>query len=90
MGTRGSFQGCEADHSHPSSTEVKNAWICNSTPQYAFKAWCSVKAQGLFYLTFKTQYKYQLLIVTKHLPVTLILTPLPHNGNCLPCCWGKF
>jgi hypothetical protein len=24
--------GCEADHSHPSSVEVKNAWIYISTP----------------------------------------------------------
>jgi len=33
----------EADHSPPSSAEVTNAWSYNSTPQYAFKAWCSVK-----------------------------------------------
>jgi hypothetical protein len=35
--------GREADHSHPSSAEVKNAWGYNSTPRYAFMAWCSVK-----------------------------------------------
>jgi hypothetical protein len=34
--------GREADHSTPSSAEVKNAWIYTSTPQYAFMAWCSV------------------------------------------------
>jgi hypothetical protein len=28
----------------------KNEWSYTSTPQYAFMAWCSVKAQGLFYL----------------------------------------
>jgi hypothetical protein len=33
----------EADHSPPSSAEVKNAWKYTSTPQYAFMAWCSVK-----------------------------------------------
>jgi hypothetical protein len=48
MGTRGSFLGVkrprrEADHSPPSSAEVKNAWSYTSTPQYAFMAWCSVK-----------------------------------------------
>jgi hypothetical protein len=42
--------GREADHSSPSSAEVKNAWSYTSTPQYAFMAWCSVKAQGQLYL----------------------------------------
>jgi hypothetical protein len=37
--------GREADHSPPSSAEVKNARNYISTPQYAFMAWCSVKAQ---------------------------------------------
>jgi hypothetical protein len=37
MGTRGSFPwgkaaGCDADHSPPSSAEVKNAWSYTSTP----------------------------------------------------------
>jgi hypothetical protein len=37
MGTRGSFPGvkwarCKADHSFPSSAEVKNAWSYTSTP----------------------------------------------------------
>jgi hypothetical protein len=35
--------GREADHSPPSSAEVKNAWNYNSTPQYTFMAWCLVK-----------------------------------------------
>jgi hypothetical protein len=51
MGTRGSFPGvkqpgCEADHSLPSSAEVKNSWSYTSTPQCAFMAWCTAKAQG--------------------------------------------
>jgi hypothetical protein len=55
MGTRGSFPGLkrprrEADHSPPYSAEVKNEWSYTSTPQYAFMAWCSVKAQGQLYL----------------------------------------
>jgi hypothetical protein len=43
--------GREADHSPPSSAGVKNAWSYTSTHQYAFKAWCSVEAQGQHYFT---------------------------------------
>jgi hypothetical protein len=50
---------CEADHSPPSSDEVKNVWSCTSTPQYAFMAWCSVKAQWQLYF-------YLYLFDTKH------------------------
>jgi hypothetical protein len=38
--------GHEADHSPPSSAEVKNACSYTSTHQYIFMAWCLVKAQG--------------------------------------------
>jgi hypothetical protein len=43
MGTDGSFpgvkrQGLEADHSPPTSAEVKKMWIYTSTPLYAFMA----------------------------------------------------
>jgi hypothetical protein len=43
MGTRGSFpgvkqQGREADHSLPTSAEVKKMWIYTSTPLYVFMA----------------------------------------------------
>ena len=31
-------KGRDADHSPPSSAEVKNEWICNFTPSYAFMA----------------------------------------------------
>jgi hypothetical protein len=31
--------GREADHSPPTSAEVKNAWSYTSTPQYTFMAW---------------------------------------------------
>jgi hypothetical protein len=37
------WPGREADHSPPSSAEVKNALSYTSTPQYAFMTWCSVK-----------------------------------------------
>jgi len=36
--------GRGADHWPPSSAEIKNAWIYTSAHQYAFMAWCSVKA----------------------------------------------
>jgi hypothetical protein len=40
--------GREADHSSPSSAEVKNAWSYTSTPQYVFMAWCLVKHRDKF------------------------------------------
>jgi len=41
----------KADHSPPSSDEVKNEWSYTSTlSQYAFMAWCSVKAQGQLHI----------------------------------------
>jgi hypothetical protein len=54
--------GREADHSLPSSAEVKNAWSYTSPPQYASMAWCSVKrkAQEQLYLTWSHSiYMYQ-------------------------------
>jgi hypothetical protein len=41
----------EADHSSPSSTEVKNAWSYTSTPQYVFMARCLVKHSENFTVT---------------------------------------
>jgi hypothetical protein len=38
----------EANHSLPSSAEVKNAWSYTSTPQYVFMAWCLVKHRDNF------------------------------------------
>jgi hypothetical protein len=35
--------GREADHSPPSSAEVKNAWSYTFTPPYVFMKWCLVK-----------------------------------------------
>jgi hypothetical protein len=43
--------GREADHSPPSSAEVKNAWSYTSTPPYAFMAWCLVKHRDNFTFT---------------------------------------
>jgi hypothetical protein len=55
MGIGGSFPGCkaagpEADHSTPSSAEVKEYVELYLHSQYVFMAWCSVKAHGQLYL----------------------------------------
>jgi hypothetical protein len=43
--------GCEADHSSPTSAEVKKMWIYISTPPYAFMAYCLIsQTQGQLYL----------------------------------------
>jgi hypothetical protein len=43
--------GREADHSPHLVPRSNSDWSYNSTPQYAFMAWCSVKkAQGQLYL----------------------------------------
>jgi hypothetical protein len=39
-------QGREADHSPPSSAEVKKAWNILPLLLYAFMAWCSAKSSG--------------------------------------------
>jgi hypothetical protein len=51
VGNRGSFPGInwsgrEADHSPPSSAEVKDAWSYTSTPQYFFMPWCLVNTDS--------------------------------------------
>jgi hypothetical protein len=43
--------GREADHSPPSSAEVKNAWSYTSTPQYVFMPWCLVNHRNNFTFT---------------------------------------
>jgi hypothetical protein len=47
MGTGGSFRWVkrtvrEADHSPPTSGQVKKIWIYTSSPPYAFMAWCLI------------------------------------------------
>jgi hypothetical protein len=34
--------GREADHSPPTSPQVKKTWTYTSTPSYVFMAWCLV------------------------------------------------
>jgi hypothetical protein len=41
---------CQADHSPPCSSEVKNAWSYTSTPLYVSMAWCLVKHNFTFTL----------------------------------------
>jgi hypothetical protein len=41
----------EADHSPPSSAEIKTAWRYTSTPQYVFMAWCLIKHWDNFTFT---------------------------------------
>jgi hypothetical protein len=54
--TGGSFPGVkrpgrEADHSPPSSAEIKNAWCYTSIPEYVFMALCLVKHRDLITAT---------------------------------------
>jgi hypothetical protein len=46
----------EADHSPPSSAEVKHAWSYTSIPPYVFMVWCLVKHRDnfTFYLYCRT------------------------------------
>jgi len=41
--------GREADHSSPSSAEVKNTWSYTFTPQYVFMVWCLVKHRDNYF-----------------------------------------
>jgi hypothetical protein len=43
--------GREAEHSSPSSAEVKNSWSYTTTPQYVFMAWFLVKHRDNFTFT---------------------------------------
>jgi hypothetical protein len=54
-------QGREADHSPPTSAEVKKTWIYTSTPPYALMAQCLVKHSDNF--TFIIQYSVQVIYI---------------------------
>jgi len=43
LSPRVNWLGREADHSPPSSAEVKNGWSCTSSSSYIFVAWCLIK-----------------------------------------------
>jgi hypothetical protein len=43
--------GCEADHSHPSSAEVRNAWSYTSNPPIRLHARCLIRHRGSFIIS---------------------------------------
>jgi hypothetical protein len=51
----------------------KNKWSYTSTPQYAFMAWCSVKAQGI--LTFTVVVVVVVIIIIVIIIVIIIIHP---------------
>jgi hypothetical protein len=50
--------GREANHSPPSSAEVKNAWGHTSTSPYAFMEWCLMKPSDTFTCPFIDQIQF--------------------------------
>jgi hypothetical protein len=79
--------GREADHSPPSSAEVKNAWNYTSTPQYIFMAWCLVKHRDFsftFYLLHKKSEISQLLKFSEPHSRILILNILEKQLRRVP------
>jgi hypothetical protein len=90
MGNSGTFPGVkrqqrEADHSPPSSAEVKNALRYTALPQYTLLAWCSVKAEGQLYLTCITR-----LLISFYIVVFWVVAPCDDvaywrfGGPCWP------
>jgi hypothetical protein len=53
------WPGSEADHSPPSSADVKNAWSYTSTPQHIFMVWCVVKHRDNFISLPRTFYSHK-------------------------------
>jgi hypothetical protein len=41
-------KGAGADHSPPTSVEVKKTWVYTSTPAYVFMAWCLISYFTLY------------------------------------------
>jgi hypothetical protein len=80
--------GCEADHSPPSSAEVKNAWSYTST-QYAFMVWCLVKKKAwtsLLCFTFMSTVEviqHQIICEERMGEKTLWPTSRYYHGNFL-------
>jgi hypothetical protein len=83
MGSRGLSWGVtrqrrEADHSPPTSTEVKKTWIYTSTTSNAFMAWCLVKRAAT------TVH----LLYLERLEIILYFT-LARKRRCRGCCNGQ-
>jgi hypothetical protein len=64
--------GREADHSPPSSAEVKNALRYTSTPPYVFMAWCLVKHRDNFTFTFIGEEMFLLLYIVINTELQLL------------------
>jgi hypothetical protein len=69
------WPGYEANHSLPSSAEVKNAWSYISMPLYVCMVWYLVKQQGQFhlYLSISTVAVYGGVEVNHLISLTLVL-----------------
>jgi hypothetical protein len=63
----------EADHSPPSSAEIKNAWSYTSTPQHAFIAWCSVTKKHRDDFTFTFTFTFTLPYLTLPYVVAVVV-----------------
>jgi hypothetical protein len=64
------WQGREADHSSPTSAEVKKIWIYTSTPPYAFMTLRLISyEQGQLYLTFMDK--------NRNFPLKICESPIP-------------
>jgi hypothetical protein len=75
--------GREAYHSPNLVPRSKNEWSYTSTPQYAFMAWCSAKAQGHIYYYYYYYYYYYLGRGVK-LTTHLLLVPRSRMSGALP------
>jgi len=76
--------GLEADHSLPSSADVKNSWSYTFTPPYVFIAWYLVKQRDNFTFTFlcrsdtkRTSREVQIKLTTELL--------FAYNGMTMQC-----
>jgi len=72
---------CEADHSPPCATEVKNAWGYTFTPQYVLTAWCLVKNRDTFTFTFTFIDAYTNIVYT-HTQIRIIWELCIFNVKC--------
>jgi hypothetical protein len=64
-----------ADHSPPSSAEVKNTWHYTSTPHYVFMEWCLVKHRDNFTFSFIRQTDRQTLFFHVRIKDPIIVEP---------------
>jgi hypothetical protein len=84
MGTRRVMRpGREADHSSPTSSEVKNVWSYTFTPSNVFMAWCLVKSRNNFTFTFRQQ---QLLLLLSGMLPAWHSTYEPNNRHSMIWC----